>query len=102
MLEHIFKYNILYSQLVDNISQVTLNFIFREAKRVVKMGLEWSKCRCTLRKMYGLPRACLISKMMNLGKLTCMDEVCSHWKRLYFDDDDVMKDDKSNIYIMTE
>ncbi|XP_050876500.1 uncharacterized protein LOC127080214 [Lathyrus oleraceus] len=31
-----------------------------------------------------------------------MDEVCTHWKVLRFNDDGVMKDDKSNISILTE
>ena len=31
-----------------------------------------------------------------------MDEVCTHWKRLRFDDDYVMKDDKLNISILIE
>lgn len=39
---------------------------------------------------------------MKLEKPTRMDEVCTYWKMLNFDDDGVMKDDKSNISIMTE
>lgn len=31
-----------------------------------------------------------------------MDEVCTHWKRLRFNDDGLMKDGKSNISILTE
>lgn len=39
---------------------------------------------------------------MKFEKLICIDEVCTHWKRLCFYDDRVMKNDKSNIFIMTE
>lgn len=102
MLEHRIKDNILYSQLVGHISQAILNFIFNEAKGEDKACSYSSKYGCTLRKTYGLPCACLISNSMNLEKSICMDEVFTHWKRHCFDDDGVMKDDKSNISIMTE
>lgn len=102
MLEHRFKDNIIYSQLVGSISRTTLNFNFHEVKQADKTGSESSKCECTLKKTYGLPRACLISKKMKLEKPICMDEVCIHWKVLCFYDDGVTKDDKSNIFIMTE
>lgn len=31
-----------------------------------------------------------------------MDEVCTHWKKIKFDDDGTMKDGKINISILTE
>lgn len=31
-----------------------------------------------------------------------MDDVCTHWTKVCFDDDGVTKDDKSNISIMIE
>lgn len=81
---------------------MAFHFIFHEAKRTDKTGSNSSKYGCTLRKAYDLPRACLISKNMKIEKPIRMDEVFNHWKRLHFDDDSVMKDDKSNISIMTE
>lgn len=102
LLEHQFKDNIPYSQLVDNVSLVTLNFIFHGAKRAVKTCSDSLKCGCTLMKTYSLPRACLISNKMKFEKLIRMDEVCAYWKKLYFDEDGVMRDDKTNISIMTK
>lgn len=87
------------------LSHTTLNFIFYEVKRVDKTGSNNSKCVCALMKFYGLPRARLISKKLKLENQIRMDEVCTHWTRLHFDDDDdddVMKDDKTNISLMTE
>lgn len=46
MLEHRFKYNIIYSQLVGNVSRAELNFIFREAKQADKTDLDSSKYGC--------------------------------------------------------
>ena len=42
------------------------------------------------------------SKKVKLGSPLRMHEVRSRWKRLMFDDDDVMQEGKSNISIMTE
>lgn len=53
-------------------------------------------------KTYGLPCASVIAKKVKLGSPIRMDEVCAHWKSLRFDDDSVMKDEKSNISILTE
>ena len=53
-------------------------------------------------KTYGLPCACVIAKKVKLDNSIRMDEVCTHWKRLRFDDDGVMNDGKSNISILTE
>ncbi|XP_050889945.1 uncharacterized protein LOC127095276 [Lathyrus oleraceus] len=64
VLEHRFKHNTLYSDLVDYVSHAGLNFIFHEAKRVEKISLDSSKYGCTLRKTYDLPCACIISKKM--------------------------------------
>lgn len=102
MLEHRFRDNNLYSQLVDNISRTRLNFIFYKAKQDEKVGFDSSMCGCALRKTYGLPRACLISKKVKLDIPIRMDEVCTHWKMVKFGDNGVMKDGKSNIFILTE
>lgn len=39
---------------------------------------------------------------MKFDAPTCMDEVYSYWKRLWFDDDGVMMDGKTGITILTE
>ncbi|XP_050875837.1 uncharacterized protein LOC127079496 [Lathyrus oleraceus] len=101
VLEHKYKDNNLYSQLVGNISRACLNYIFHEAKRVDNVGSNSVKCGCTIVKTYGLPCACLIAKKVRLGSSLRMYEVYSHWKRLKFDDDGAMKDGKSNISIFT-
>ena len=102
VLEHKFKENMLYSQLVDNISRATLNYIFHKAKRASIVGDDTSKCGCTIVKTYGLPCVCVIAKKMSGNVTIRMDEVSSHWKRLSFDDDGKMKNDKLNISIFTE
>lgn len=61
-MEHRFKDKTLYAQLVHNISQTGLNFIFYEAKQVETTGPDILKCGCTTRTTYGLPCACIISK----------------------------------------
>ena len=102
VLEHRFKDNTLYSQLVGNVSRAALNYIFYEAKRASNVGSDSSKCGCTIVKTYGLPCACVISKKMKVDSPIGMDEVSGHWKRLSFDDDGKMKSNKSNISILTE
>lgn len=102
MLKHIFKDNNLYSHLVGNISRAGLNYIFHETKRAENVDSDSSKCGCKLMKIYDCSRACLIYKKVKLHSPIRMDEVCTHWKRLRFDDDGVMKYDKSNISILTE
>lgn len=102
LFEHRFKDNNLYSQLVSNISRTRLNFIFHEAKQADNIGSDSSKCGCTLRKTYDLPCACPISKNVKHDSLIQMNEVFTHWKRLRFDDNDAMKDDKLNISILTK
>ena len=57
---------------------------------------------CTIVKIYGLPCACVIVKKVKLSSPIRMDDVCTHWKRLRFDDDGIMNDGKSNISILTE
>ncbi|XP_050893614.1 uncharacterized protein LOC127100455 [Lathyrus oleraceus] len=44
----------------------------------------------------------LYSQLVKLGDSIRMSEVCTHWKRLRFDEDGVMNEDKSNIIILTE
>ncbi|XP_050919722.1 uncharacterized protein LOC127137294 [Lathyrus oleraceus] len=102
VLEHIFKDNNLYSQLVDNISRAGFNYIFHEAKRANNVDFDSAKCGCTIVKTYGLPCACVIAKKVKLGGPIRMDEIFTHWRRLRFDDDGVMKDVKSNISILTK
>lgn len=77
-----------------------MNFVYHEVMQVKKTGPDSSKCNCILIRTYGLPSACLISKM-KLDKPICMDEVYTYWKILRFDDDDVVKESKSTIHIMT-
>ena len=91
VLEHKFKDNLLYSQLVGNISRSTFNFIFYEAKRAFDLGSDTFKCGCTIVKTYGLPCTCVISKKIKVDCPIRMDEVFSHWNKLYFEDDGKMK-----------
>ncbi|XP_050908230.1 uncharacterized protein LOC127121837 [Lathyrus oleraceus] len=102
VLEHKFKVNNLYSQLVSNISRAGLNYNFHEVKRADNVGSNSAKYGCTIVKIYGLSCACVIAKKVKFGNPIRMDEVCTHWKRLRFDDDGVMKDGKSNISILTK
>src|SRR4051812_48783546 len=82
VMEHRFKGQILFSQLIYNISCSGLNFMFHEAKRVETTGPDRSICGCTIRKTYGLPCACILSKKMKLNSPIRMDEVIDHWKKL--------------------
>ena len=102
LLEHRFKENMLYSQLVRNFSRAALNYIFHEATRASTVGDDTSKCGCIIVKIYGLPCACVIAKKMSGDVPIRMNEVSSHWKRLSFEDDGKMKSDKLNISILTE
>lgn len=88
--------------MVGNLSWAGLNFIFHEVKQADKTGSDSSKYGCTLKKIYGIPCACLIAKKMKVTTFICMGEIYTHWKRLWFDDDNAMKGDKSNISIMNE
>ncbi|XP_050890540.1 uncharacterized protein LOC127095945 [Lathyrus oleraceus] len=89
------------NQLVRNISQVGLSYIFHKAKRFDNVSSDSAKCGCTIVKTY-LPHACLIAMKVKLDRTLRMNEVCSHWKKLRFDDNCVMKDGKSNISNLTE
>ena len=75
MLEHRFKDNNLYSQLVSNISRVGMRYIFHEVKRAENVGSDSSNCGCTLVKTYGLPCAYVISKKVKLDFPIQMEEV---------------------------
>lgn len=75
VLEYIFKENIFYLHLADNISRAGLDFIYHEAKRTEKTGSYGTKCGCTLRKMYDLPCACLIAKKIKISTPIHLDEI---------------------------
>ncbi|XP_050888875.1 uncharacterized protein LOC127094048 [Lathyrus oleraceus] len=100
VLEHKFKDNNVYAQLVGNISPAGLNYIFHEAKRADNVGSNTVKHGYTILKTYGLPYVRFIAKKVKLGNPLRIIEVCSHWKRLRFDDGGVMKDGKSKITIL--
>ncbi|XP_058757177.1 uncharacterized protein LOC131630415 [Vicia villosa] len=102
VLEHQFKDNILYSQLISNMSRSELNYIFHEAKQGETVGSVSEKCDCTTLKTYGIPCACVIAKMVKLGEPIRIDEVFPHWKRTSFEDDGCMEGGKLNISILTE
>ncbi|XP_050887186.1 uncharacterized protein LOC127092367 [Lathyrus oleraceus] len=89
-------------KLVGNISRASLNYIFHEAKRADNVGSDSAKCECKIMKIYGLPCACVTAKKVKLCDPINMNEVCTHWKRLRFDDDSVMNDGKLNIFILIE
>src|SRR3954468_6639636 len=101
-MEHWYKGQILFSQLIYNISRSGLNFLFHEAKRSETTRPGSSLCRCTIRKTYGLPRACILSKKKKLNSPIRMDEVADHWKKLRFDDFDPPKENDSKITISDE
>lgn len=87
---------------MGNISRVRLNFIYHEAKRAEKTGSDSSKYGFTLGKTHNLSCAFVISKKMKLDRPIHLNEVYTHWTRLKFSDDGVMKDGNSNISCMTE
>ncbi|XP_058768454.1 uncharacterized protein LOC131642199 [Vicia villosa] len=101
VFEHRFKDNILYSQLIGNMSRAGMNYIFYEAKHGENFGGDSAKCGCTITITYGLPCACVIAKMVRLGEPIRMDKVTPHWKRLSFDDDGCIEEE-SNISITSE
>src|SRR3954466_5480808 len=102
VMEHRFKGQILFSQLIYNISQTGLNFLFHEAKRSETTGPNSSLCGCAIRKTYGLPCACILAKKKNLNSPIRMDEVADHWKKLRFDDFDPPKENDLKITIFDE
>ncbi|XP_058746429.1 uncharacterized protein LOC131619338 [Vicia villosa] len=52
LLEHRFRDNILYSQLIGNMSRSGLNYIFHEAKQDETVGSDSAKCGCIIIKTY--------------------------------------------------
>ncbi|XP_058725791.1 uncharacterized protein LOC131597095 [Vicia villosa] len=94
VLEHRFKDNILYSQLIGNVSWAGLNYIFYEAKRGEVVGSDSVKCGFTISKTYGLLCAPIITKNIELGEEIRMKEVIPHWKRLIFYDDGCIEGEK--------
>ncbi|XP_058733979.1 uncharacterized protein LOC131605663 [Vicia villosa] len=102
VLEHRFWDNILYCQLIGNVSRVRLNYIFHEAKRGEIVGSDSVKCGCTITRTYGLPCVCVIAKKARLGEPIRMEEVIPHWKRLSFHDDGCVEGEKSTISITSE
>ncbi|XP_058787061.1 uncharacterized protein LOC131661483 [Vicia villosa] len=101
ILEHRFKNNILYSQLIGNVFRAGLNYIFYEAKQGETIGGNSAKCGCTITITYGLPCACAIAEKVRLGQPITMNEIIPHWKKLTFDDDGCVEED-SNISIISE
>ncbi|XP_058746437.1 uncharacterized protein LOC131619347 [Vicia villosa] len=87
VLEHQFRDNILYSQLIGNVSRAGLNYIFHEAKQGEIVDSDSVKCGCTITRTYGLLCAFFIAKKARLGEPIKMNEVIPHWKRLIFNDD---------------
>ncbi|XP_050917826.1 uncharacterized protein LOC127135052 [Lathyrus oleraceus] len=77
--------------LVGNISRAGLKYIFHEAKRADNVGSDSAKCGCTIVKTYGLSCTSVIAKKMKFRSPIRLDEICTHWKRLRFDDDGDMK-----------
>src|SRR4051812_30407344 len=102
VIEHRYKGQILFSQLIYNISRMGLNFLFHEANRSETTGPDSSLCGCTIRNTYGLPCACILSKKKKLNSLIRMDEVADHWKKLRFNDFDPPKENDSKITISNE
>src|SRR4051812_11227030 len=102
VMEHRYKGQILFSQLIYNISRTGLNFLFHEAKRSETTGTDSSLCGCTIRITYGLPCACILAKKKNSNSPILIDEVADHWKKLRFDDFDPPKENDSKITISDE
>jgi hypothetical protein len=96
VLEHAFKDHYLYPLLVYKISRNALKHIRGEELRAEECGMDSKKCGCLMRRIYGLPCACVIARKMKNKLPIRLDEVNSHWKRLCFlveeggesDDDD--------------
>src|SRR3954468_10705608 len=102
VMEHRHKGQILFSQLIYNISRTGLNFLFHEAKRSETTGTDSSLCGCTIRTTYGVPCACILAKKKKLSSPIRMDEVDDHLKKLRFDDFDPPKENDSKITISDE
>ncbi|XP_058778673.1 protein FAR1-RELATED SEQUENCE 3-like [Vicia villosa] len=83
---------------------VSLNTFFHyvETKRAETTGPDSLKCGCTIRKTYGLPCACILSKEMKLNSPIHMNEVNDHWKKLSFDEFQPTKESDSKITISDE
>src|SRR3954469_17816905 len=74
VMEHRYKGQILFSQLIYNIFRLGLNFLFHEAKRSETTGPDNSLYGCTIRKTYSLPCARILSKKKKLNSPIRMDE----------------------------
>lgn len=78
MLEHKFKENTIYSKLVVNVSQVGLNFIFREMKRAKQTCSIVRSLDVHLKRLIVFHVLVSFKKKMKLDAPIHMDEVYSH------------------------
>jgi hypothetical protein len=90
----------MYPLLLFKISRKALDFIFHEAKRVVKCGSDPKKCECIIRKSYGLPCACVIAKKIRNRRPIRLDEVNMHWKKVSIENGEFVDDGDKKLMIM--
>ena len=57
MVAHVFNVT-RYKKLIAFVSKYALQNIAEESDRVEYVGLDRSRCRCTIRSTHGLPCAC--------------------------------------------
>ncbi|MCH93840.1 otubain [Trifolium medium] len=51
---------------------------------------------------FGLPCAWSLAKTIKEGKSICLSEIHTHWKRISFDDVDVIKEGRPDLYLLPE
>jgi len=92
-LENRYKDVTLYAGLGVHMSRQAINFIFVEEERARKtLCIKKKTCGCVQRMSYGLPCACFIAMKIRHNKLIRLDEIHSHWHKLYMGEEEINED----------
>ncbi|AES79521.2 hypothetical protein MTR_7g068370 [Medicago truncatula] len=97
-----FKGKLLWSKLIRKISRNDLHYLVDKADWTVECGSNKFKCGCLIFITYGLLCACTIAKKIRNNTTLGLDEIHTHWKRLWFEYKGDPKDRKRDISLLLE
>ncbi|XP_058777076.1 PKS-NRPS hybrid synthetase cheA-like [Vicia villosa] len=75
-----------YANLRGSVSRFALRQIIEEWLRIDMVGTNTKKCRCTHRKIYGLPCACELGRYTLSGDAIPIEAIHIHWRKLSMED----------------
>ena len=90
----------MWSKFVRNILRNALHFLTDEVDRVVRSGTDKPKCGFVIWIKYELSCACIIVKKIKHHSFIRLHEIYTKWKRLRFEDGDVLNDSQTYIYCL--